>query len=356
MYLINGHASTPFANDEFVSYLGVIYKNRFFPQLIKEMTVEDLLYPSQSDTLISIQKAPLKNDGNPLVRTDYQALSYPQLKNNIVEWSLLSGIKDEDNTRRVFKYNNTVTYATANFTFFHKDNSPKGDYVEQIEVQPWRRKVDLAFGSDSVQYEPNIGQKTDIAYYSPVFKAQLDLDYDQVTSVFDTKTYRYKPRGYFYELSKPGQESVNKYHNYIFPNAFNSSAITAQSMFVTTPLYSTFGDDMVDNACELFNKNNEEITFKNDYDTSINIEFYSGFAMDSKQSYQINYVFDTYSLGLDSFTFFVPSYIYTSRLLIGEEFASSHFKDIRSMEKIRKLILIVCFAVGGVLFAMGISL
>lgn len=97
------------------------------------------------------------------------------------------------------------------------------------------------------------------------------------------------------------------------------------------------------------------MTFSSEEDTKINIEFYSGIPLKSKQSYQVNYVFDTYANSLDSFTFFVPSYIYVNRLEMGEDFAASYFEDIRTMEKTRKLILIICFAVGGVLFALGIS-
>lgn len=102
-------------------------------------------------------------------------------------------------------------------------------------------------------------------------------------------------------------------------------------------------------------RDGKRVEFKHENDTSVEIEFYSGIALSSKQSYQFNYVFDTYTLGLDSFTFFLPSHIFTSHLLIGAEFTESYFSEIRTMEKTRKLILIICFAVGGVLFALGIS-
>jgi len=340
-FLKGDRSESPFDDDQYISYLGVIYKNRFFPELIKEIAIYDLLVQSESEYLIQLQRRKLRDDGNPLVRTTHRLIPYPELTDNHVSWTLLSGKIDEDNTRRVYQYNSTDTYVLTNLTFWHSETNSRGDRQEEITIQPWRNEVYLAFGSDQIQYEPNIGQKTDIAYYSPIFKAHVDLEYSKISSVFDTKTYKYTHEGRFYQLSKEGQEEKNRYHNYVFEDAFNSSVITGQSMFVTAPLYSGFGENMKENACELFNKANEPITFQNDYDSSINIEFYSGFALDAKQAYQINYVFDTYSLDLDSFTFFVPSHIYTSRLIIGEEFASTYFSEIRSMEKTRKLILII---------------
>jgi len=102
-------------------------------------------------------------------------------------------------------------------------------------------------------------------------------------------------------------------------------------------------------------RNTTEFTFSNDDNTKVNIEPYSGIMLKSEQSYQANYVFDSYADQLDSFTFLVPAYIYKVKLEPGKDFVKEYFKDIRMMEDTRKLILIICFSVGGVLFALGIS-
>lgn len=345
---------TPFDDDVFISYVGVIYKNRNFPPLIVKRPIKDLLEDSESEYLVNLQRAPLIKNGNPLVRTHYQALRYPQLKNNIVHWQLLSGHMVEDYIRRVFTYNNTdFTYAVTNRTFWHENSNPRKSKLQEYTYQPWNDTVHLAFGSDSIQYEPNIGTKKDIAYYSPFLKAQIGLDYTDIGTVFNTRTYDYILDGNIFELSKPDARS-NKYHNYLYPDSLNATEIFGSSLFITAPLYSNFGESMRPNACQLL-RDGKRVEFKHENDTTIKIEMYSGIAMSSKQSYQFNYVFDTYSLGLDSFTFFLPSHIYTTHLQIGEEFAASYFTGIRSMESVRKLILIVCFAIGGVLFALGIS-
>lgn len=347
--------TTPFDDDEFVSYLGVIYKNRNFPALIKKTFVTDLINRHDSQYLVDFQRRPLRDNGNPLVQTTIGALNYPREKDNKIFWQLLSGERVEDLTRRVFAYNNTNTYVLTNKTFWFEAPDPRNSAVQKIEYEPWNFRVNLSFGSDSIQYEPNIGQKEDIAYYSPDFKAMVDLDYKDIDTVFDTKTYRYGVHGRFYEqTSRNNDNPTVPYHNYEYYDSFNASEILGSSTFITSPLYSQFRSSMQSNACQLL-RDNKDVTFANTNDTRINIEFYSGIPIISKQSYQFNYVFDTYSLDLDSFTFFVPSHIFTTRLEMDEDFVGSFFSDIRRLESTRKLILIICFAVGGVLFALGIS-
>jgi hypothetical protein len=348
-------SNTPFDDDEFVSYLGIIYKNRNFPALIKKTLISDLINIADSDYLLNFQKLPLIENGNPLVQTTIGALNYPREKNNTIFWQLLSGENVEDLTRRVFAYNDTNTYVLTNKTFWFEALSPSNSVVQQIEFEPWRFRVNISSGSDSIQYEPNIGQKEDIAYYTPDFKAIVDLDYKNIDTIFDTKTYRYDVNGRFYEQSdRDDPDPKVAYHNYHYYDSFNSTAVLGSSIFITTPLYSSFRDSMKSNACELI-RDGKVVTFENTNDTRINIEFYSGIPLKSKQSYQYNYVFDTYSLELDSFKFFVPSHIYTTRLVMNDTFVESFFSDIRRLEKLRKLILIICFAAGGVLFALGIS-
>lgn len=351
----NTGTDNPFDDDVFVSYLGIIYKNRKFPPLVKKYFIQDLLEESESKFLVDLQRRPLSQNGNPLVKTTYRTLPYPKMKGNKLSWQLLSGHMVEDFVRRVFTYNSTHLYATATKTFWHEDKYPKNSRLETSVYQPWRGKVHLSFGSDSIQYEPNIGQKTDIAYFSPMFRAHLDLDYNDIVSVFGIKTYDYRVHGHFFELSDPNDPNPkNLYHNYLYPDSFNGTEVFGASLFVTTPLYSTFGTDMRKNAA-LLRRGEKDVTFSHDDDTSINIEFYSGIPVKSRQAYQINYVFDTYYQGLDSFSFFIPSHIYTNNLVMNEEFAMYFFSTIRNMEQTRKLILIICFAVGGVLFALGIS-
>ena len=60
---------TPFDDDVFIGYLGVIYKNRGFPELISRMTVEQLLYETESSDLAEIQQADLVDGGMPLIQT-----------------------------------------------------------------------------------------------------------------------------------------------------------------------------------------------------------------------------------------------------------------------------------------------
>ena len=112
-----------------------------------------------------------------------------------------------------------------------------------------------------------------------------------------------------------------------YDNSFNASAITGTSMYVTFPFFSNFGDSSKKYASQM-TQNSQNVTYSHSQDTKINIELYSGLALSSLQSYQVNYVFDGDASGLDEATFFAPSYIYSINLSINEGFAISYFDSI----------------------------
>ena len=343
---------TPFDDPVFIGYLGIIYKNRNFPKLIERMYIKDILYESESEELVSIQKAKLEDGGMPLIKTTHRALPYPLEMRNFVDYRILQGETHEDLTRRIYMYNTTNDFATVEKTYWHDDRNGRYTRLKTQEIQPWRDEVHLSFGSDSIQYEPNIGQKSNIAYYSTLFRAHVDLDYTEVVDVYGIKAYNYKAKGRFYQLSN---RDDNPYRNYLYENTFNATEIMGSSVFVSYPYYSNFGSRMKSNACIMNDMSNKKMNFNHKDDTSIKIEFYSGMVLKSKKSYQLNYAFDTYPKAFDSFIYFVPSYIYTERLEMSESFAKEYFDTIKSKEQARKFVLIICFAVGGVLFSLGIS-
>ena len=343
--------TSPFSSDIFILYLGVLYRNSNFPALVIKSYVKDLLYGVQSQYLTDLQKKPLVQNGLPMVSTSYRASPYPNVEGeNIIKWKLLTGEKVEDFVRRVYSYNNNATYATATKYFYHNDKDSTRSGVISIEYQPWSKAVYLSSGSDSIQYEPNIGQKSDISYYATMYGGQVDLDYDEIVNVYDIKTYEYIAKGNFYKLTA----GDNPYYNLRYDNAFNATAVSGSSMYVTFPFYSNFGDSSKSYASQML-RNKADMTFNHDGDTKINIELYSGLALKSREAYQINYVFDGYANGLDKLTYFAPAYIYTINLSVDEGFATTYFDSIKNNERTRKLVLIVWFAVGGVLFALGIS-
>ena len=270
----------------------------------------------------------------------------------MVESTILAGELDEDLVRRVYSYGNNLTYANVDKTFYHYDYKGRNTGVQTINYQPWQKELGLSFGSDTIQYEPNIGQKTDIAYYSAWFRAHVDMDYKDIVDIYGIKTYDFMAKGRFYEKSNNGD---NVYRNYLYDDSFNATEIFGASVFITSPYFSQFRSSMKGSACKMRDQDGNDVTFQSIDETSIKIEFYSGIPLTSKQTYQINYAFDTYPKAFDSFIYFMPSYIHTVRLVMGEVFADDYFSGIRLKEQTRKLILIVCFAVGGVLFALGIS-
>jgi len=238
-------SSSPFKEDVFVSYLGIIYRNQNFAPLIKNYFIQDLLLGKDSEYLTDLQRKSLQAGGNPMVKTTFRAIPYPELKNNMIKWQLLSGEKVEDFVRRIYSYNSKYTYATATKYYYHSDNIPRRSNLITEEYQPWSKPVYLSYGSDSIQYEPDIGQKSDIAYYTTMFKAYMDLDYDDVVSVYDTKTYEYLAKGNFYDLSK---DNMNSYYNYVYEDSFNATEVFKSSTFITTPFYSMFSGSNRDNA------------------------------------------------------------------------------------------------------------
>ena len=140
----------------------------------------------------NLQQQPLSQNGIPIVKTSYRASPYQNEGENVIKWQLLSGEKVEDFVRRVYTYNSDYTYVTASKSFYHNDYDSTRNGVISTEYQPWSKAVYLSYGSDSIQYEPNIGQKSDISYYSTTFGGQIDLDYDEIVNVYDIKTYEYR--------------------------------------------------------------------------------------------------------------------------------------------------------------------
>lgn len=75
----------PFEAPVFVSWLGMIYKNRGFSDLLKPTYIQDMLEETESVYLRNIQRAALRNNGNPLIRTTTGILPYPKMIGNKVE-------------------------------------------------------------------------------------------------------------------------------------------------------------------------------------------------------------------------------------------------------------------------------
>lgn len=127
---------TPFDDEVFMAYLGIIYKNRYFPQLITKMKIADILYETESSYLAAIQKAALFSGGNPLIKTTNRAIPYPNPKDNVISMQILSGQRDEDFTRRMYTYNNTLTYASVDKTYYtllSQNNPAKSDSKCNVE-------------------------------------------------------------------------------------------------------------------------------------------------------------------------------------------------------------------------------
>lgn len=103
----------------------------------------------------------------------------------------------------------------------------------------------MNIASDGIQYEPNIGQKSDISYYSTLFKAEIDIDYNDIEDIYGIKTYEYVNKGEFYSLSTKGK---NVYRNYLYSETFNATEIFGSSIFITSPYFSQFSSEMKNNA------------------------------------------------------------------------------------------------------------
>lgn len=185
----NSTVKSGFSSDAFISYLGVVYKNRHFPLLIKNYLIKDLLFETDSTYLTDLQRRPLIKGGNPTLKTTFRGLPYRQPTGDTIKWQLLSGEMDESLVRKVYAYNSTSPFATATRYFYHTDHYPERNEVRKETYPLWQDKVYLSYGGDSTQYVPNIGDKSDIAYYSPTYKAHIELDYDNIETLYETKTY-----------------------------------------------------------------------------------------------------------------------------------------------------------------------
>lgn len=345
---------TPFDDNSFYAYISLIYKNRNFPSLTVRKTINLLLQGEPSTYLTNLQRAPLAQNGNPMIQTSHRVMRYPQMKDNIVHWQILAGHVNEYTIRRVHTLNNPAfTYAVANRTFWHQDIFASKTGVRYYPTEPWTQTVHLASGSDSIQYQRNIKSTTNLFYYNPLLRAQVDLSFVGRSIVYKMRALRYRQGNGLFRLSMP-DERANIYHNYVYDDSFNTTAVSGSSMYITMPLFSNFGHAMKPKAAVMM-REGENVEFTTGNDTTIDIERYSGFTLNSKQAYQYNYIFDTYGLERESKVYFLPSHSVSINLLIGEDFAIGYFSAIRNLMYRRRVIMAVCLSIGITLFLIGLS-
>lgn len=325
------------------------------------MTVNDILNGTDSEYLKSIQKRSTKADGDPTIRTAFKALPYEGRYNNTIEWEVFSGDKNPDHGRNIFRYNGTEQYITTKKYFYHVDSDPSRTGVQTYRKNPWNVEVYTAGGTEGTQFMPDMNNQDDLNFYSIYFGGMVNVDYKGVDSIYGLKGYIFQTPLTLYERRDKQKvrgvtlENKNPYHNYVYDDVFNVSSVFGMSYFVTEPMFSRTEGTTDKLESDLISDRGFAITGDTYYNDNIICEPYSGIVIRSDTSYQMNFLYDSWSPE-NYKEYLMPYLLYQRRQDIDGVEARKIFEDIELLDERMKTALVVCTILGAIFLSAGASL
>jgi len=335
-----------YCTDNFKTWLTFLYRNRGLPPLIVPMQVQDILNGTESEYLTNIQQKSTRTGGDPTIRTRFNVLPYDGRFNSTVEWEVFSGNRDPDRGRNVLGYNSTTEYITVDKQFYHQDSNNFRTGVQNYKKNPWNLPVYTSSGTEGSQFVPDMNNGDDLLFYNNYIGAMVNIDYKGVDSIFGLRGLVFQTPLALYEnyrtqktgrITKTGE---NPYHNYVYDDVFNTSAVFGLSYFVTEPMFSRTEGATDRLESEIFDDQSNPITGSLYYNDMIICEPYSGIVIRSDLSYQMNFFYDSWSPS-NFKEFLMPNILYQRRQDIDGVQARMLFEDIELVDERMKLVLII---------------
>lgn len=350
-----------YCTENFHIWLTFLYRNRGLPPLVKKMRIQDILNGTDSDYLLNIQRTSTKYGGDPTVRTSFSSLPYNGAPNSLLIWEVFSGDRNPDRARNILRYNQTEEFITTERQFYHVDRVPSKTGVKTYRKNPWRQKVFTASGTEGSQFMPDMSDQDDLLFYASFFGAMVRVERKAITGIYGIRSFVFETPINLYEHESKqriiGQtvNNLNPYHNFVYDDVFNTSAVFGMSYFVTEAMFSrTEGlTDRLDST--IVDARGDDITENLYYNDNILAEPYSGIIIRGDTSYQMNFLYDSWTPPSYQ-QFLMPHLLYQRRLDIDGAQARDLFGPIQLLDERMRLILVVSVVIGGILLSGGCSL
>lgn len=233
-----------YCSDNFLTWLTFLYRNRGLPPLVVQRSVKDILNGTESAYLTEMQRRSPRFGGDPTLRTSFNVLPYEGNLHDRVKIEVFSGNVNPDRARNMLRYNGTYEYITVERQFYHTDSDSSLTGVRTERINPWNEKVYLSSATDGSQFVPDMQNNDDLLFFSPYFKAIINVDFKTITTIYRMRGFVYQtPLTLYEQRDKQVINSItigdkNPYHNYVYDDVFNASSVFGVSYFVTEPVFS----------------------------------------------------------------------------------------------------------------------